>query len=357
MDVDDVGTVEATDSLATALSVLRDRVISIWLVTVRNEIAPAARLDERTLANDLPLFYDDLTLALTEGRPRSHKMPGTSIAYAHGRDRANLTDYTPSDVVLELQIFHEVILAVAESEGLRFGDAGRAIVDTSTTLEIGQTFLASLSHDIRNPLNVVSSYTQLIRRKTSDADIAALTLRMNAQLAEVDAMLQTLLDAAVMNGRHKLNLNIAEFDLKALAEETCADMPSQTNRYVISGEPTVGFWCRSGMKRALQNLLSNAQKYGQAGTAITVGVARAGSRVLVSVHNDGPSIAPEDMQRMFSAFQRLGAIDVQGWGLGLPFVRNVAESHTGTVYVDSSPERGTTFTICVPLDCRHCQAV
>lgn len=371
MDASDVSNVRELCPLSVAFSGLRDLVLSTWLVRVRKEIPTAACLDDPTLTNNLPMLYDNIAEALTVGYPRAYATPGTNLAYAHGRDRANLSGYSPGDVVHELHLFDEVIIEVAGAAGLHLGLTERATIDksidnavresvsafTSTTLEIGQMFFASLCHDIRNPLNVVSSYAQLIRRKTANSDIVLLTERMNARLTEVDAMLQTLLDATVLNGRQKLNLDIAQFDLKSLVEETCADMFSETNSYVITGDRIVGFWCRTAMKRALQNLLSNAQKYGQSGTGITVHLSRVDHRVFLSVHNEGLPIPPGDIERMFSAFQRLGGIDVKGWGLGLPFVRNVAESHAGTVIVDSAPERGTTFTISVPLDCRDCRVV
>ena len=58
------------------------------------------------------------------------------------------------------------------------------------------------------------------------------------------------------------------------------------------------------------------------------------------------------MDRLFKSYQRLEDTDVKGWGLGLPYVQNVVESHGGTVTVDSVEGRGTTFTISVPVDAR-----
>jgi signal transduction histidine kinase len=106
------------------------------------------------------------------------------------------------------------------------------------------------------------------------------------------------------------------------------------------------------MKRVLENLLTNAQKYGDSSCPITVRVQREDHLMLMSVHNEGPVIPKAEMDRLFKRYQRLEDTQVKGWGLGLPYVRNATESHGGTVVVDSDEERGTRFTVSVPIDAR-----
>jgi len=55
---------------------------------------------------------------------------------------------------------------------------------------------------------------------------------------------------------------------------------------------------------------------------------------------------------MFNRYRRIEETQIRGWGLGLPYVQNVVESHGGTVVVDSAEERGTTFTVSIPVDAR-----
>jgi signal transduction histidine kinase len=98
--------------------------------------------------------------------------------------------------------------------------------------------------------------------------------------------------------------------------------------------------------------VSNARKYGDASQAITVRVSRVDTRMMLAVHNEGTTIPAAEMERLFHTFERIEDVDVKGWGLGLPYVRNVAESHGGSVVVDSAPERGTTFTVSLPVDAR-----
>jgi signal transduction histidine kinase len=109
------------------------------------------------------------------------------------------------------------------------------------------------------------------------------------------------------------------------------------------------------LHRALENLISNAFKYGDGGL-VTVRAQAAQGRLMLSVHNTGNPIAADRLDRIFEYLWR--EVDgktnkaTQGWGIGLPFARSVAEGHGGSIAVDSGPDTGTTFLIDVPIDCR-----
>ena len=80
--------------------------------------------------------------------------------------------------------------------------------------------------------------------------------------------------------------------------------------------------------------------------------------MLLTVHNDGDPIPPEQIEAVFQVFRRAEAAkegERRGWGIGLPYVRSVAESHGGSVQLDSGAGRGTTLSIDVPADARPYQ--
>lgn len=105
------------------------------------------------------------------------------------------------------------------------------------------------------------------------------------------------------------------------------------------------------LRRALENLVGNALKYGDDGP-IHIHVNTLRERMMLTVHNTGSTIAPEQTERIFEYLRREHQGSATGWGIGLPFVQNVAESHGGSALVDSAPETGSTFTIDLPIDCR-----
>ena len=104
--------------------------------------------------------------------------------------------------------------------------------------------------------------------------------------------------------------------------------------------------CRERVGRAVNNLLDNAAKYGPEGSDVEVRVADG----TVAVRDHGPGIDPDDLPHVFERFYRgASARGAQGSGLGLAIVRQVAESHGGSVSVENAPGGGAVFRLALPL--------
>jgi signal transduction histidine kinase len=356
----------SASTVASAFLDCRNMVLEQWTSRVTAEIPTASRLGEPILTDALPALYDNIAEALAAGAPRLLGTSGSTLGIAHGRERANMTEYGPHDLIHELQIFRDVMFSVARSKRLALSEHDAEVIGRSIEAaaresicgysmadkEDSEAFISSLSHDLRNPLSVANATAQLIQLKATDPGIVGLANRVCKKIAETDAMIQTLLDAAVLKGRMKLKLHIALFDIMPLVEEVCADLPLLGQQVKVEGEPISGYWCRASMKRVLENLLSNAQKYGDPSHPITVRISRVDGRMLLSIHNEGRPIEKAEMERLFKSFHRIEDVDVRGWGLGLPYVQNVAECHGGSVIADSGEGRGTTFTLSLPVDTR-----
>jgi signal transduction histidine kinase len=111
-------------------------------------------------------------------------------------------------------------------------------------------------------------------------------------------------------------------------------------------------WGVLGIRRALQNLVANAVKYGGPDSPIIISLKRLNEWAVLAVHNDGSAIATADQQGLFEAFQRTIESETgkkKGWGLGLTLVKGVADAHGGTVKVESAKDIGTTFTLDLPI--------
>jgi signal transduction histidine kinase len=103
----------------------------------------------------------------------------------------------------------------------------------------------------------------------------------------------------------------------------------------------------------VENLATNAVKYSTPDTAITITIQQSDSKVILSVHNQGNPIALNEQDTLFQQFRRKKSAETQvGWGLGLTVVKGITESHSGTVRIESSDEKGTSFIIELPRDAR-----
>jgi signal transduction histidine kinase len=195
---------------------------------------------------------------------------------------------------------------------------------------------------------------QLIERNSTNERVQEWARKIQENTRRMDQMTHELLDKLVFFGDNKLKLKIACFDLVELARDVV--QYAQRLRPIEPALPASRVevhWCRESMHRAIENLVSNAIKYGAPDQPIRVEVGCTERRAKVAVHNRGTPIPQEDVETIFQLYRRAAQGErTEGWGVGLPFVRKVAEAHGGSIMVSSNSADGTTFVIDVPLDAR-----
>jgi signal transduction histidine kinase len=352
---------------------LRNAALSEWEKRVRASVRQADALSRPILINTLPTLYDNIAESLTPNYPRENAVATTTIAAEHGGERARLTNYDLQSVIREYQLLKSTLLDVLKQNGIQLRDDELLVIDTSFDTAIREAvtafalaltalrekFVASLAHDLRNPLAVANMAADLIANTTDSSRTKDLADRIIRNHDRMDQMIQDLLDTMVFQSDKRLRLDLSNFDILDVAKEVCDQFTSiYQPRFQIIGRSVKGWWGRDPMKRALENLVGNAVKYGAPDKQIRIKIDEMHERLLLSVHNEGNPIPPEELEDIFQFFQRsLAAKESkkQGWGIGLSYVREVAESHGGSIGVDSSAERGTTFLIDIPVDARPYQ--
>ena len=346
---------------------MRDAVLMEWEEQVRKFVQGARRIGQPVLINTMPIFFDNLAEALSPDHPRTSATSNNDIAGAHGNERARMTAYEPEHIVQEYQLLRDAFSHVADVEGVELTRPQWRIVNDSIDSAVRtsireftsmhDTFrirmAASLSHDMRNPLSVIVSAAHLLDLGLHETRSPAMVKKIIANGKRLGDMINDMLDALSIQRGEPLPLALVEFDMLALAREVSSNLePEQSAACSVDGVSVVGHWCQNSMRRALENLVQNGFKYGD-GQGIHVRVEESHGRLIVSVHNEGNPISMEQRGHIFQYLWRdVGLEGKKGWGIGLPFVQNVAESHGGSVAVDSAPETGTTFLIDVPVDCR-----
>lgn len=341
----------------------QDQVFADWLAQVRAAIPYACSIPRPALINTLPLFFEHLVLATVgEGKPYDHSM----LAAEHGGQRARVTRFNAGSIVHEFQLFRSAILGAWHRAGVnlaldeveRLNNAIDEALRESLTgfsvsqVQIREQFFLALTHDLRTPLAAASAAVQLIGVATSLARVqqmAAIAMRQNATL---NTMICNLLDMMVFNAG-PTTLEVTDTELVELVSDAVACVTLSSGRTVrLSGDRIQGKWNAVAIRRAVENLLNNAVKYSDKDTPIDIVVAAKDGMATIAVTNTGPPIPAEQTEAIFQLFRRaVGDREkgIAGWGIGLPYVRTVAEQHGGRVTVDSDEAR-TTFLFALPLD-------
>ncbi|VTR91563.1 diguanylate cyclase : Multi-sensor hybrid histidine kinase OS=Geitlerinema sp. PCC 7407 GN=GEI7407_2018 PE=4 SV=1: Response_reg: PAS_3: PAS_9: HisKA: HATPase_c [Gemmata massiliana] len=220
-------------------------------------------------------------------------------------------------------------------------------------------FLATLAHELRNPLAPISSGLELLKLCPADSPGAEKARsRMERQLAHLIRLIDDLMDVSRIT-RGKLELRRAAVtvgDVIESAVDTSAPALGAARHTLdvrVPAEPLALHADAVRLTQVVSNLLNNAAKYTPPGGRVIVSAERAGSHAVIRVSDTGVGIEPEMLPRVFEMFTQVGkTLDRAqgGLGIGLALVRRLVEMHGGTVTAQSQGAgHGSTFTVRLPL--------
>jgi signal transduction histidine kinase len=239
----------------------------------------------------------------------------------------------------------------------------RAVAREARLSRLKTDFVSSVSHDLRTPLTSIRMFTEtlLLGRVSSKAEERECLETIAAETERLSRLTERILDFSRMEaGRKPYNFTQAETGdlvrqslvaLKPLIDESGFDVTVKAE----AGLPPVSV-DRDAMVEALINLLANAIKYSPEDKRVTVSIAREATGnghagVAIAVADHGIGIAKHEQARIFDMFYRVDCrrtTEVDGSGIGLSLVQHIVHAHHGRVTVDSTPGRGSIFTIHLP---------
>lgn len=245
------------------------------------------------------------------------------------------------------------------------GELARAFEEMARRLgrldEMKDEFVATVSHDLRNPLGAISMATRYLMSSPpplSESVVRPVLTTVLLSVARLRGMIDNILDAAtikegrltslkepfslghVMAELHELHRPQADEFGRNFRLEIPADLPE------VRGDENQAY-------RVLSNLLTNAFKFTSAGDRIILSAGAVGSDVIAEVRDSGPGIPAQDLPGLFRRFQTgESAHSVvrkkQGTGLGLAIAKSLAEAQGGSLTVESREGGGTVFRFCLP---------
>jgi signal transduction histidine kinase len=216
-------------------------------------------------------------------------------------------------------------------------------------------FLATVIHDLRNPLAAVQLATGYItpeRPLPPEPRLRSVFQLIDRQLRRLNSLVGDVLNAVQIDAG-QLVLRRTVCDLGALAADCVALFrtmaPGHQFRLERDGE-TALFADATRLEQVLNNLVSNAVKYSPPGSQVEIDVRGAGDRVELAVSDDGPGVSPEVARLLFRPFSRGPSQheEIAGVGLGLYVSKRIVEAHGGTLEVAPGDGPGATFLVTLP---------
>lgn len=234
------------------------------------------------------------------------------------------------------------------------GDLQRLVAELKRSNEELEQFAYIASHDLQEPLRVVSGYTQLIKRRYAgqlDAEAEEYIDFTVEGVKRMQALINDLLAYARLTTRGR---EFKSTDLAKLTKQVLlylAPVIDEASATIEVGSLPTVMGDASQLTQVIQNLLSNALKFRSTERPVTIKILaeRKSEDWVISVEDNGIGIAPEYKDRIFVAFQRLHTRDhYPGNGIGLAICKKVIERHHGRIWVEPAPRHGTVFYFTLP---------
>ena len=249
-----------------------------------------------------------------------------------------------------------LILGMDITEGVRMRERAEALAQLERQrAEFAQQLIGIVSHDLRSPLSAIRLGAATLQRRTGlDAGASRTVQRIQTSTDRAERMVRELLDFTQvrLGGGLKIERQPADLHelIRGVVQEVEEAQPGVRIHHEARGEGR-GTWDEDRLQQVVQNLVTNALKYGAPGEVVSVFTEGHEDTVTLGVHNQGEPITPERQASLFQPMQRgVEGVDRQGRsvGLGLFIVRAIVEAHGGTVQLTSRAGEGTTFRILLP---------
>ncbi|MFI7368066.1 sensor histidine kinase [Streptomyces sp. NPDC050149] len=241
------------------------------------------------------------------------------------------------------------------------GDAARA-----ATNDRMRTFIADASHELRTPLFGIKGFTELYRMggMPERADVDTAMNRIERESARLVRIVEDLLLARLdedPTARTQLPLKPPPMDLRTLAADALHDLRALAPDRAVTltgpgggppgAAPVLGDEAR--LRQVMSNLIGNAIAHTPAGSSVRIGVGTHNTLAILELSDQGPGMTAEQAARIFDRFYRAdtarGRTQSGGAGLGLSIAHSLVAAHHGRVEVHTSPGRGATFRILLPV--------
>lgn len=274
------------------------------------------------------------------------------------------SEHSIADVARQSLIYNLVLLGAVLAAllgGIVF--SLRAFARQAKLAELKSSFVSNVSHEMRTPLALISLYSETLEMgRIANPDKARHYMRViHRESKRLAQMVNNVLDFSRMeSGRKHYRFEPCHIDSvvdSVLGDyrEPIADAGFSLDTDIAPDLPVI-LADRNAVSQAVLNLVDNAVKYSPDEKAIAVRALQRDAEIAIEVQDRGIGIPAADIDRIFDKFHRVGTAltaATRGTGLGLALAKHTAEAHGGRIEVESTPGRGSRFTLWLPVEPGH----
>jgi len=223
--------------------------------------------------------------------------------------------------------------------------------------EIKDSFISDVSHDLRSPLSSIALASHLLKLAgETNEQQEELLETINKNIARMTSLIEDLLDAGKIEA--DIGMEMETHPVNPLIFEVAAQLAAQAEQKSLDyhldlSDQLCQVNCNPGrLQQVMTNLISNAIKYTPEKGKVTIRLFPQNNNLLFQVIDTGYGIPQNDQLHIFDKFYRVKGeymIGKEGSGLGLAIARSIVEKHSGKIWVESTPGKGSTFTFMLPL--------
>ena len=218
-----------------------------------------------------------------------------------------------------------------------------------------ETFVATLAHELRQPLSTLLAALEVVRLASDSEATTRATEIMKRQIDQMNRVVEDLLDAARW-ASGKVTLRKQRLDVRDVISDATQDVAAAVaarGHALVVATGLEPLWADADPQRlhqALGNLLRNAVKYTDPGGRISVAADRGAAAITVRISDTGRGILPDALRHIFDLYSQVQPFEAAGLGIGLSVVREIVALHAGRIEARSDgPGHGSEFIVTLPL--------
>ncbi|WP_432410109.1 sensor histidine kinase [Rasiella sp. SM2506] len=356
--------------LAKILQENISEIMELWQNQVIQDVPAAKNTNAIALFDHLPNIILDIASIME----RCHSVTDLNVdksylaildnSVQHGKHRASIVNYNVEQVVHEYIIFHRVLskyIATHDGYKKKKTELLKYIIETAILKCIGSFSLAlqqmqekiigTIAHDIRNPLSAAQLALEVVQEDLNGKWTNKMLGAAQRSVRKALHLIEELMNGIKIKAGEGMmfnfeNINLIE-ELKLVQTESKEFYTNEIN-LEYDTKKIEGVFDATAIKRLLENLISNAVKYGFAKQPITISVKNEEDAVEIKVHNHGTPIPADKQDQIFDfmgSVQKEEEVVSGSWGMGLTLTQIVAEAHGGDINLVSDEKTGTTFIV------------